>query len=122
MMYCKYCGKEVESDAMVCVHCGRSLKECEDSIEDSGHFGWGVLGFFVPLAGLILYILWRTEKPKNSTAAGRGALISACFIVGLFILSILVVVIIFASAATSQGVFSKLIYSLPSNFGHLKLA
>jgi len=26
-MFCKYCGQEVFDDAVVCIHCGRSLEE-----------------------------------------------------------------------------------------------
>lgn len=45
---------------------------------------WGVLGFFVPMAGLILFIIWKTEYPERSKSAGIGALISiiASFILG----------------------------------------
>lgn len=38
--------------------------------------GWGILGFFIPLVGLILYLTWRNDQPKNARKAGQGALIS----------------------------------------------
>lgn len=56
-----------------------------NEIEDSGSFGWAVLGFFVPLCGLILYLAWRSTKPKCAKNAGIGALVYVC-IAGLFIL------------------------------------
>ena len=43
--------------------------------EDSGSMGWGVLGFFFPLVGLILFLVWQNTRPKDSKIAGKGALI-----------------------------------------------
>ena len=43
---------------------------------DSGSFGWAVLGFFFPIVGLVLYIVWRNEKPRCAKMAGGGALAS----------------------------------------------
>lgn len=82
MKYCKYCGKEVEDDAVVCIHCGRSLRE-ENPVayDDTGSIGWGFLGFFFPVVGLILYLVWKDTKPKTSKVAGKGALIG--FIAGV---------------------------------------
>ena len=36
--------------------------------------GFSVLGFFVPLAGLILYILWRNTFPGKARSAAKGAI------------------------------------------------
>lgn len=43
--------------------------------------GWGVLGFFFPFVGLILYIAWYDKHRKRAKIAGKGALIG--FIVNL---------------------------------------
>lgn len=43
---------------------------------EEGSYWWGILGFFIPLAGLILFLVWRTSFPKSSKGAGIGALIS----------------------------------------------
>ncbi len=40
-----------------------------------------MLGFFIPVVGLVLYILWKKEKPGTAKAAGKGALTS--FVLGL---------------------------------------
>jgi cell shape-determining protein MreD len=75
-MYCKYCGQEVNDDAVICIHCGRSLRDVSLSSQaDTGSIGWGVLGFFFPLVGLILYLVWKIERPKTANMAGKGALI-----------------------------------------------
>ena len=43
---------------------------------DNGGFGWGLLGCCIPLVGLILFLVWKDQKPKSAKAAGIGALIS----------------------------------------------
>ena len=35
-----------------------------------------MLGFCIPVVGLILYLVWKDTKPRTSKAAGKGALIS----------------------------------------------
>jgi hypothetical protein len=37
---------------------------------------WSVMGFFIPLLGLILFLVWKTTNPKSAKAAGIGALVS----------------------------------------------
>lgn len=81
-MFCKYCGKDIQPDAEICIHCGRRLdNRPAASGQDTGNIGWGVLGFFIPLVGLILYLIWKDEKPKTAKVAGKGALIG--FIVSI---------------------------------------
>lgn len=40
-----------------------------------GNFGWAVLGFFIPLAGWILYFVWKNDKPGDANMAGIGGLV-----------------------------------------------
>ena len=84
MHYCPNCGKEVNEKAYVCLNCGIKLKE--ENSDDSGSVGYAILGYFIPIAGLILYIALKDTKPKSAKMAGKGALISV--IVGI-VLSIL---------------------------------
>lgn len=46
------------------------------NVDDNGGFLWGLLGFCIPLVGLILFLVWKDTKPKSSKAAGIGALVS----------------------------------------------
>ena len=48
---------------------------------DTGSFWWGVLGFFFPLIGLILFCVWKNDKPTTAKHCGIGALIG--FVLGL---------------------------------------
>jgi len=58
---------------------------------DTGSFGWAVLGFFVPLAGLILWIVWKTERPLSAKKAGIGALVSVLASVVLTIIEVAII-------------------------------
>ena len=77
--FCSKCGKPVDIDAVVCVHCGCSVDGKNPSEDqDSDSIGWGFLGFFVPIAGLILWLMWKDKMPKKARKLGIGALISVC--------------------------------------------
>ena len=52
--------------------------------------GWGVLGFFFPLVGLILYISWYDKHRKRAKIAGKGALIGVIAAVVLWVLTFLI--------------------------------
>ena len=47
--------------------------------KEGSKFGWGVLGFFIPLVGLILFLVWMKDKKRAAKAAGIGALIGFIF-------------------------------------------
>lgn len=68
---------------------------------DSDSIGWGVLGFFFPLVGFILWLVWKNEYPKKAKRCGRGALIS---IILSFVLGIVLGI---SSAAMTAAVVSN---------------
>ena len=68
-----------------------------ENANDKGGFLWGLLGFCIPIVGLILFIAWKGTKPKTAKAAGIGALVSVVITVIFYILS--AVLAIGASAA-----------------------
>lgn len=57
-----------------------------ENANDKGGFLWGLLGFCIPIVGLILFITWKTSKPKSAKAAGIGALVSVILVVIYYIL------------------------------------
>ena len=65
------------------------MENNQNQVVDNGGFGWGLLGFCIPIVGLVLYLVWKDTKPKTSKAAGKGALISVCITVGLYVLGLL---------------------------------
>jgi multisubunit Na+/H+ antiporter MnhB subunit len=46
------------------------------NFQKEGNVGYAILGFCIPLVGLILFLIWKDEKPKDAKYAGVGALIS----------------------------------------------
>ena len=100
-MYCEKCGSKNEMTSDFCTNCGNKLnKELSNTNvnnttvinteEEKNTFGWGVLGFFIPIVGLILFICWKKDRPKASKSAGIGALVS---VIANVLLSILIIVI-----------------------------
>lgn len=99
MTYCKYCGNELQNDDVFCSKCGANIEAQQynnndfttifdkvDNIQDSGHVAWGLLGFLFPVIGLILFLVWKDEKPKTALMAGKGALISVILCVAATVL------------------------------------
>lgn len=77
MAYCRFCGKPISDVAVICPACGAQQGAGVAHKADNGGFLWGLLGFFIPIAGLILYLMWKDERPRTAKAAGIGALVSA---------------------------------------------
>ena len=77
MAYCKNCGQSIDDKAVICPHCGVA-QENKPAVVDNGGFLWGLLGCCIPIVGLILYLVWKNERPRTAKAAGIGALVSVC--------------------------------------------
>ena len=121
-MKCTNCNVSVSKDALYCPNCGAKVeikeekqtkneekKENEVTViepvktttqSSSNSFWWGVLGFFIPLAGLILFLVWKTERPSDSKAAGIGALISVCINIFITFITIFFIFVGIFSAAS----------------------
>ena len=100
--YCPECQKENDVNATKC-ECGYEfvIKEVEDEIASTNtivfvdrvpQFLWKLVGFFCPIAGLVLYILWKKKWPERSKNAGKFALTSVILTVVVIALTIFVVV------------------------------
>lgn len=70
---------------------------------DSSSFGWGLLGFFIPLAGLILYLVWKDEYPLRAKSAGKGALAAVIIYVVIVVLYVIIAIAIIGAAASSAS-------------------
>lgn len=88
-MFCRNCGSEIDDRAVVCPKCGVAQQPVQNEVEDNGGFGWGLLGFCIPIVGLVLFLVWKDTKPRTSKAAGKGALISVIVGVVSYILLII---------------------------------
>lgn len=80
-MFCPKCGKQIMDEAVVCPNCGCAVKGSAAPVADAPSPGYAVLGFFIPLVGLILYLMKKDTEPLRAKSAGKGALIG--FIVSI---------------------------------------
>ena len=109
MNYCSNCGNKISENSEYCVYCGKNLKEestyQNNNVSDEGGFGWGFLGFMFPVIGLILYLVWKNEKPKTAKSVGKGALIS--FVSGIVLYILMFIIFIFGSMSISNEINDK---------------
>jgi uncharacterized protein (DUF983 family) len=99
MAYCSKCGEEKDYQNGKCEKCGfqPQLNQNSSFANDDGGFLWGLLGFCVPIVGLVLWLIWRTERPVTAKAAGMGALVSVILNI---VFSIIYVAIVAATIGT----------------------
>lgn len=87
-MFCKGCGKEVGEYENFCVHCGTKLTDNpyamlehadvhihnEGNSGDTQSNGLNMLGFIVPLAGLVYCLMNRKKYPNRCKSIVRWSL------------------------------------------------
>ena len=97
MKFCTNCGKQLEDNAAFCIECGTPQGVAATPQEqpapvapqptyqqapqaqapaDGSSFGYALLGFCIPIVGLILFLVWKDSTPLRAKSAGKGALIS----------------------------------------------
>lgn len=90
MMFCRNCGQEIDDNAIVCPNCGTAQKAdpnmyvsnpMPNAPADTGGILWGLLGCCIPIVGLILFLVWKNEKPNTAKAAGIGAIVGVVCVV-----------------------------------------
>ena len=84
--HCQNCGVETKEGQILCVSCGFKLINVSraSNIKEPStapDTGFAILGFFLPIVGLILYLVWQDSQPGKAASAGKGALVG--FIVGI---------------------------------------
>ncbi|MDP3131101.1 MAG: hypothetical protein Q8N15_07215, partial [Bacillota bacterium] len=92
-------GKQLADNAAMCPGCGHMFAPVGPAPKvadptDAPSTGYGVLGFFFPIIGLILFLVWQDNFPKRGKSAGKGALIGVILQVVLSIVYVVVLVII----------------------------
>ena len=58
---------------MYCRNCGTRFDNT--TTDDNSSFVFAILGFFIPIIGLIIFLIYEGKKPKRAKSAGKGALI-----------------------------------------------
>jgi len=106
MKYCTYCGTQIDDGVQFCPNCGAkqtpSSSETENNFFAENAFGGNqqgaprtffandplvtersrgitVLSFIFPIVGLILWLVWKDNKPGKSISASKGALAGLSF-------------------------------------------
>lgn len=99
--FCGKCGTEIKDGK--CPKCDKTVKKTEkvkaekvvkktetknvEVINEKASFAWAVLGFFVPIAGLVLFIVFMNKRKDLSKKAGIGALVGVIKNIIVIILS-----------------------------------
>ena len=97
MAYCKRCGAEIYDDTYVCPRCG--VQQHAGSA-DSGSILWALLGFLIPLVGLILFLVWHDEKPQSARMAGIGALAGVLLCVVVYVIIVMAGITLLSTGTT----------------------
>lgn len=105
MAFCGKCGKEIDDEAVVCVHCGcptgvqpLAAAPAVDT-EATATAGEKVLSFLVPLAGIILFCVNKNKKPKAA---------KTCLLVGVITWAICIILILAIAIIPSKMTESQL--------------
>ena len=101
MAFCKNCGVEINEGTTFCPNCGTKQDNvgvtneaqpqpqytAQPQVVDNGGFGWGLLGCCIPIVGLVLFLVWKDNKPNTAKAAGVGAIVGVvlCVIYNTYI-------------------------------------
>lgn len=115
-MYCKNCGRTVDDTSSYCNNCGARIdnKPNADASEDSLSLGFAIFGFFIPIVGLILFLIYEGKKPKRAKSAVKGALIG--FITEIVLAIILVILyVVFAASLVNNIFFNNISNDIESN-------
>lgn len=102
MKVCTKCGQELVDEAVVCTSCGCAQDAGNNAVQapaDSSSFGWALLGFCIPIVGLILYLVWKDSTPLKAKSAGKGALVSVILSVVVYIIYFIIIGIAAVSLA-----------------------
>lgn len=113
-MYCKNCGRIVDDTSSYCNNCGARIdnKPNADVSEDNSNLGFAILGFFIPIVGLILFLIYEEKKPKRAKSAIKGALIG--FITEIVLAIILVILYVVFAASIFNNISNDIESNIPA--------
>ena len=94
-MDCNNCGKQIDDNAVVCIHCGVAIKPVH-GVSASGEDGplgclLGGVCFLFPIAGLIMYLVWKDSKPSKCKEAGKWGLIGFGVGIAIYVLYFIII-------------------------------
>ncbi|MFR6099909.1 MAG: zinc ribbon domain-containing protein [Thomasclavelia ramosa] len=144
-MYCHQCGKEINDEVKFCPYCGAPIdlgqtqtqtdqgyQPLQDNpynqpynqnynnsnvkADDAPSAGFAVLSFFIPIVGLILYIVWKNEYPAKAKSCLKGLIVG----VVLYVISLCCMFAAIGSIATDSeedlefnGYYNAVVETIP---------
>ena len=93
-MFCKKCGNQIMDDAVVCVHCGCPTDKFDpdpQKNQDKSSVNVALISFFLPLVGLVIYLVYKDNQPLKAESAKMGT------IWGFFLPIIIILLVLFVS-------------------------
>ena len=94
-LFCPSCGTRFPGGKRFCDQCGVALAQLAQpepmvqaqtvSTQDAPSTGLALLGFFIPIAGFIMWVSWNSVMPLKAKSAGKGALIGLIMYVVLIV-------------------------------------
>ena len=111
---CPRCNGFVDSKYNICPHCGHNLKKSQgkdftDNTQKRHHppgqrqvkrppeeempILFALIGFFVPIAGIVLYLALRDSRPRSASYAIKGTFVSIVLSVIAFMFFLTLVIL-----------------------------
>lgn len=87
-MFCENCGFQVGYQSQ-CPYCGYQHRSSNEPNKKKRDWLWGLLAVCYPLFGLIIYLVWRNERPNAARSGMIGMIIGVIMYVMIYILYIL---------------------------------
>ena len=89
MAYCRKCGEQIDDEAVICPKCGVPQNKNygnyeKNTVNDTGGSIYVLIGVIFPVIALIMYLIWKDERPKTSADLERGMKI-CLIIIGIII-------------------------------------
>lgn len=107
-MYCRNCSKNIDDSATYYINCGTRFDDNNNETDDRSSFGFTILGFFIPIVGLILFLIYEEKKPKRAKSAGKGALIG--FVTKIILSIILVILYVLFTASLFSNISDNVFF------------
>lgn len=81
--HCQQCSTSTKQGQKICTMCGFELLDVMYKSKEEPATGMALVGFVLPILGLILYLVWNESRPGKANSALTGAIVG--LVVGFFV-------------------------------------
>lgn len=85
MKICPHCKNELPNNTVICPHCGMRLIEQDFSAYDKPSVGWNIAGFFFPLMGFIIALIWWRRRHLTVRARSLAIASALGLVIGILL-------------------------------------